>query len=135
MRPARLLLVGLLIACSSTPRAGVNPARPANSVAATDSTYGYSQGNPIKVGGVGEDPPPRRQHEYLQTLRGPNGETVRYERQGSCCQYETPKGFMGRGMLDMYEVTYDGLATPIVLYLTLYEHENPRPPRGFTFAR
>ena len=135
MRAARLLLVGLLIACASAPRAGVDPARTASSVPETDSTYGYDRTNPIRVGGVGEDPAPRRQHEYLQALRGPNGEVVRYERQGSCCQYETPRGFMGRGMLDMYEVTYEGLAKPIVLYLTLYEHENPRPPRGFRFAR
>ncbi|HKG95075.1 MAG TPA: hypothetical protein VKA84_24370 [Gemmatimonadaceae bacterium] len=137
---AALLSIALLAACSSTPRGGDTPSpQPAAAAAAADpadSTYGYSPQNPIKVGGVKEEVRPARQHEFLRALRGPAGQVVRYQRRGSCCPYDTPNGLIGnRGLLDVYEVTYDGLAEPIVLYLTLYDFEEPRAPRGFTLQR
>lgn len=46
----------------------------------------------------------------------------------------SPNGFMGRGLLDVYEVTYDGLPEPVELYLNLYDYEQPRAPVGFTLT-
>ena len=43
------------------------------------SGYGYTPEDPIKVGGG-----PRGEHEYLQWLRGPEGQRLRYVRRGSC---------------------------------------------------
>ena len=135
MHRCGVIVIALLAAaCASSPRA-VDPPAPATAVAAADSTYGYSQANPIKVGGFKEGRRAELQHEYLRALRGPDGQMVRYERRGSCCPYDTPNGMMGRGLLDVYEGTYDGLATPIVLYLTLYDFEQPRAPRGFRLER
>jgi hypothetical protein len=35
-------------------------------------------------------------------------------------------------MLDMYEVTYEGLEEPVTLYLDMYRREEPRAPTGFS---
>lgn len=50
----------------------------------TDPTYGLTQGNPIKVGGLSES----NEAEYLNGLRGPAGEPIAYERIGSCCPFQ-----------------------------------------------
>ena len=42
----------------------------------TDKTYGYTEKNPIKVGG-GENGP-ANERKYLNSLTGPNGEKVSY---------------------------------------------------------
>ena len=105
-------------------------------VIASDSTYGYTQKNPIKVGGRSHDRGPRNERAYLDALRGPGGETLEYHRLGSCCRFKTPNGMIGGvGMLDIYEVTYEGLASPGKLYLNMYDYEQPQIPRGFTRAQ
>lgn len=93
---------------------------------AADETYGYTEGNPIKVGGG-----PARERAYLSLLRGPNGEAVRYEREGSCCPFETPNGILGEGhgLLDRYSVQIGSVAKPVTLYLNMYDYEQPKAPR------
>jgi hypothetical protein len=90
------------------------------------SGYGYSEADPIKVGGG-----PQGEEEYLRHLRGPQGQPVRFQRDGSCCAFETPNSGFGGGMLDMYLVTYEGLPSPVTLYLNMYDREEPRAPEGF----
>jgi hypothetical protein len=102
------------------------PAAQGETPAQKPSGYGYTPEAPIKVGGG-----PRGEHEYLQWLRGPDGQQLRYKRLGSCCGFEDPSLPMGGGLLDMYEVTYDGLETPVTLYLDMYRREDPRAPTGF----
>lgn len=77
--------------------------------------YGYSPEAPINVG-VG----PSEQHKYLNSLAGPNGESIRYTRLGSCCPFADPKLSYGGGLLDIYQVFYDGQKQPIKLYLNMY---------------
>ena len=81
---------------------------------------GYAPENPIRVGGGRLEDGAREQHRYLESLRGPRGQRVSYMRLGSCCQFSSPRGHQGTGMLDAYEVRYPGLAKPITLYLDLY---------------
>ncbi|ATB44615.1 hypothetical protein [Corallococcus macrosporus] len=88
--------------------------------------YGYSSEDPIHVGGGVNG-----EHEYLEHLRGPQGQKVRYERRGSCCFFESPDSPFGSGLLDVYDVTYDGLEAPVTLYLNMYERKDPRAPEGF----
>ncbi|MDH5589253.1 MAG: hypothetical protein OEZ65_12130 [Gemmatimonadota bacterium] len=137
----RIALVLALVAATVSPLTGQESvARDApeqdtlfvNLPAATDSTYGHSPDNPIRVGMAKGAPMGRHQYRFMDHLRGPNGEAVEWERRGSCCGYDTPNGIMGRGLLDVYEVTYRGLDEPIVLYLTFYDYEDPRIPAGFT---
>lgn len=97
--------------------------------------YGYGRGNPIRVGG-GVESGSENQRRYLDALRGPQGQPVRYQRLGSCCEFQTPHSPQGGGMLDAYEVTWDGQERPVVLYLDLYTPPEGAPPApaGFTAA-
>ena len=98
---------------------------------AADETYGYSREQAIHVGGVGDDLGPVRERLFLNALTGPAGEPIRYRRVGSCCSFATPNGFGGGGLLDMYEVTYDGMAEPKLLYLNMYDEGEVYVPVGF----
>ena len=71
----------------------------------TDPTYGFTQKNAVRVGGVKENMGPRNEQRYLNALRGPKGEDISYNRRGSCCAFKTPNGFENVGLLDVYEVT------------------------------
>lgn len=133
MSPPRLLPLALLTlaACASTSRAvptGPTGSRPrAEHVRAeVDTTYGLIPENPVRVGGG-----PSGERAYLEALRGPRGEPVVSRRLGSCCEFETPNGFGGMGMLDLYEVTYEGLDAPVRLYLDMYDEDEVHAPPGF----
>ena len=96
----------------------------------TDETYGYTPQNPIKVGGVA----PSRERNFLDLLRGPAGEAIRYSRDGSCCGFETPNGLMGGGLLDIYSVWVGDKKEPVKLYINMYDFEQPKAPKGFTIG-
>ncbi|MCK4666063.1 2-dehydro-3-deoxyphosphooctonate aldolase [Candidatus Dependentiae bacterium] len=100
-------------------------------VISSDETYGYTEENPINVGGVYETGPLRKR-QYLNCLLGPNGEEITYYREGSCCHFETPNGLLGIGLLDRFNITYPGLKEPIILFLNQYDYEKPMAPKGFT---
>jgi len=99
---------------------------------ASSDTYGYSEKNPVKVGGVVDNLGPAMERKFLNQLAGPNGEEISFKRTSSCCSFDTPRGYMGSGLLDKYEITYDGLASPITLYINMYDYEEPMIPVGFT---
>ena len=87
----------------------------------TDKSYGYTETNPIKVGGdfiAG----PARERAYLDNLLGPNGEALSYEREGSINSGDT--------ILDIYRVTGDGLN--VTLYLDEYTYSPLLAPVGLT---
>lgn len=88
-----------------------------------DPTYGYTESNPIRVGGDFLDGP-ARERAYLNNLFGPNGELLSYERKGSFSSGDT--------ILDEYRVTGPGVN--VVLYLDEYKYEPPQAPVGFTCA-
>jgi hypothetical protein len=90
-------------------------------IVSTDNTYGYTESNPIKVGGSGFDGP-SRERAYLDNLLGPNGESLSYERQGSL--------MAGDVILDAYSVTGSGINE--TLYIDMYNFEELHAPVGFT---
>lgn len=92
------------------------------SIAQTQSDdYGYSQDDPVKVGTENINDGPSNERAYLELLTGPNGEAISYNRLGSCCEFETENGPFGGGLLDRYEIEYEGLEEPIILYLNMYD--------------
>lgn len=111
----------LLFSCASTPATQEN----------TDASYGYTEKNPVKVGGV--ESGPANERNYLNSLSGPNGEAVWFERTGSCCPFSTKNGFMGGGMLDRYAVTYEGKKDTVFLYINMYDSAKLKAPVGFRF--
>lgn len=98
---------------------------------ASDSTYGYSQKNPIDVGGAITEGV-LNQRRFLNALLGPDGEPVSYFRGGSCCHFKTPNGMNNTGLLDIYRVSYEGSKDTVTLYLNLYDEGDLFIPRGFT---
>ncbi|QOW11980.1 2-dehydro-3-deoxyphosphooctonate aldolase [Kaistella flava (ex Peng et al. 2021)] len=95
----------------------------------TDSTYGFTEKKPIKVGG-GEGGP-LSERKYLNSLIGPNGESVTFNRIGSCCFFKSSSSPMGGGLLDKFAVTYEGKKDTVVLYLNMYEKGKLLAPVGF----
>lgn len=96
-----------------------------------DETYGYTVENPIKVGGINQSEGPLNERRYLNALYSPTGKAIDYYRKGSCCPFETENGFMGSGMLDIYEVTWKGQTVPIILYINMYDFGPLKAPKGF----
>lgn len=97
---------------------------------AKDPKYGYSQTNPIKIGGGFGDGSDRT-YRYLNSLRGAGGEAVKYSRVGTCCPFKTPNSpFEGEGLLEVYEI--NGAQR---LYFDWYDEEEPLIPVGLTAVR
>jgi len=95
-------------------------------------SYGYTEAEPILIGGGFSDGS-KRIYSFLNALRGPEGQKVHYDRIGSCCAFDTPKAaFGGRGLLEHYEITYDGLEEPKDLYFNWYDAQKPLIPVGLT---
>ena len=94
--------------------------------AAASSDYGYTEAHPIQCGGG-----PAGERQYLNSLRGPQGQVLQYERAGSCCHFAIPDSEVG-GMLDVYDVTWEGAAKPLQLYLNMYETGEMLVPVGLT---
>jgi len=98
----------------------------------SDNTYGYEQKNAIKVGGRNGSGP-LNERRFLNALAGPNGESITYRRRGSCCAFKTPNGMIDNtGMLDIYELTWEGQSKPVILYLNMYDEGDLFIPVGLT---
>lgn len=104
-------------------------------LAAPTVTYGVSESEPIKVGGLAEDGPVG-ERMYLNALLGPNGEVIQYERIGSCCSTKSEHALFGDSiLLDKYEVTWPGAPAPVILFLNMYDSGPLYIPHGFTARR
>jgi hypothetical protein len=97
-----------------------------------DPDYGYTPEKPIDVGGSSEGMGPYNERKYISSLRGPNGEQLSYHRVQSCCAFDTPNGFGGKGLLDVYEVSWEGAEEPVRLYINMYDEDRVMAPVGFT---
>jgi hypothetical protein len=95
---------------------------------AADSAYAFTPEQPVQVGG-GAMYVAARERRYLDSLRGPAGETVHYKRTSSL---EAPDG---QTILDRYEVIYEGAEKSATLYLDAYHFDDRLlAPKGFTCA-
>lgn len=103
---------------------------------AGSDAYGWSQMMPVKVGGgFGEGA--NRTYQFLNTLRGPNGEDVHYDRAGTCCAFKSPKSPFedGAALLEVYVISYKGVETPRRLYFNWYDDGEMMIPKGLTASR
>ncbi|WP_299769377.1 hypothetical protein [uncultured Dokdonia sp.] len=97
-----------------------------------DATYGYSEKNPIMIGGKFTNGA-SNQKRYFASLAGPNGEVVKFVRLGSCCGYKSDNAMLGgMALLDKYQLTYDGLKEPLIFYISFYDEEKAFVPKGLT---
>lgn len=112
--------------------------RPADvATISTDRDYGVTQKKPVCVAGISKDESEKvlNEQRYLNALRGPNGEQISYRRRGHCCEFESPNGFMGWGVLDVYEVTWKGSARPMLIYINMYDADPLLAPLGLTLVK
>lgn len=94
----------------------------------TNKKYGLSGKYPVKVG----EKSAANQRRYLASLAGPNGEELQFHRRGSCCPYKSENALFGSALVDVYEVLYEGLKEPILIYISFYDSEKLYIPQGFT---
>lgn len=96
-----------------------------------DEKYGYDADYPVNLGFMKFETAEINVKRYFGALTGPNGEQVTYTKVDTCCPFPTDKYNMGAGLLDIYEVTWQGLAIPKRIYINLYEKGQIAAPQGF----
>jgi len=107
----------------------------ARSKQASSDDYGFTETDPVLIGG-GFSTGSHNIYSFLNALRGPQGQKVHYTRLGSCCPFKTQNSPLGgTGLLELYEVTYDGLDQPRRLYFNWYDAKEPMIPVGFSVVR
>ncbi|MEA4917633.1 hypothetical protein [Proteiniphilum sp.] len=147
----KLFFIGVLAiacSCSSSKKVAVDnqPYSPSERVLvnsqtfllteiSADKSYGYTEDNPIKVGGVDKKEGPLNERRFLNALAGPQGEKVSYYRLGSCCIFDTENGLNGRGLLDNYRVTWEGSKDTVSIYINMYDYGQLKAPVGFTIKK
>ncbi|HYF03124.1 MAG TPA: 2-dehydro-3-deoxyphosphooctonate aldolase [Patescibacteria group bacterium] len=124
------LFLVLVFGCSSIKREYINQETFKLRITSTDSSYGYSPENSIKVGS--SDGGPKNQRRFLNALLGPNSEPVQYHRLGSCCPVKSSKAIIGdHVLLDRYAVYWAGGSDTLHLYLNMYDEAVLQIPMGF----
>ena len=101
-----------------------------------EEIYGWTSEKPIGLGGYDSDAAGEggieRQVRFLNSLWGPGGETLFYERIGTCCAFDLFGAPLDKGMLDVYALTWDGQSNPKHLYLDRYREGPVKIPMGLT---
>lgn len=102
---------------------------------ADSKKYGYDQDYPINIGVV----QPVNENKYItyffNGIEGPNGEKISFEKVDTCCPFPTKNDKMGGGLLNIYEVKWDGLSKPIKLYFNVYERGKIMCPFGLSIKK
>lgn len=130
-------VLGLILSCSTTQDVTVilkDDRTFKLTEISTDPTYGFSEKNPVQVGGVDKMEGPLNEIRYLNALAGPNGENVYYYRLGSCCPIKSKNDPFGAGvvMLDNYLLTWEGAKDTVSIYINMYDYGELRALVGFT---
>ena len=98
-----------------------------------DKKYGYSESEPIKVGGGTSA---GYHFMFLEHLRGPNGETLEVSRIGSCGTYPNPDTTLTKfkeGVLTCFSINCAAFKKPRVLYLDKYRNGDLYIPKDLTW--
>ncbi len=97
---------------------------------AKDANYGLSEHSPVKVGPRHGGLPPHIL--YLNSLRGPNGEPIEWERIGACCDSDIKDAPLGGGVLDIYRLRISGPFRDLYLFVDMYNVAPLEVPSGLT---
>jgi hypothetical protein len=101
----------------------------------TDKKYGYNQDYPINIFFESTRNPTINQQRFLNALAGPKGEKISYTKLESCCPFPTTRSEMGAGLLDVYELKWEGQKSPVILYLNIYEKGVLMVPFGLSLKK
>lgn len=100
-----------------------------------DKKYGYDKNYPINIFYGTTRNETTNQQRFLNALAGPKGEKITYTKLESCCPFPSKRSDMGAGLLDVYELKWDGLKNPVLLYLNIYEKGYLMVPTGLTLKK
>ena len=101
----------------------------------TDKRYGYEADYPINIFYRNTLNDKINQERFLNALAGPNGEKITYEKLESCCPFPTKRTDLGAGLLDVYELKWNGQKKPVKLYLNIYEKGVLMVPVGLSLKK
>lgn len=96
----------------------------------TDKKYGYDPDYPVNLGFLPIGSAEINVKRYFGALTGPQGQELTYTRKESCCPFPS-RNDMGAGLLDVYEVAWEGLKEPKIIHINLYEKGKVVAPMGF----
>jgi hypothetical protein len=102
---------------------------------AKDNKYGYDADYPVNVFFVNAKDENLNAERYLNALAGPNGEKISFTKIESCCPFPTKRIETGGGILDVYELKWDGQSKPVRLYLNIYERGYLLVPIGLSIKK
>ena len=100
---------------------------------AKSKNYGYSESEPIKVGGGTSA---GYHFMFLEQLRGPNGETLEVSRIGSCGNYPDPDTTLTKfkeGVLTCFSINCPAFKKPRTLYFDKYRTGDLYLPKDLTW--
>ncbi len=100
-----------------------------------DKKYGYDKDYPINIFYGTTRNETINQQRFLNALAGPKGEKITYTKLESCCPFPAKRSDMGAGLLDVYEIKWEGQKTPVLLYLNIYEKGQLMVPVGLTLKK
>lgn len=100
-----------------------------------DKKYGYNKDYPVNIFYGTTKNETINQQRFLNALAGPNGEKISYTKLESCCPFPTKRSDMGAGLLDVYELKWEGQRDPVILYLNIYEKGLLMVPVGLTLNK
>ena len=100
-----------------------------------DKKYGYDKDYPINIFYGDTRSEYMNQQRFLNALAGPKGEKITYTKLESCCPFPTKRSEMGAGLLNVYELKWEGQSNPVILYLNIYEKGVLMVPFGLTLKR
>jgi hypothetical protein len=102
----------------------------------SNKKYGYTIKSPISLGVTFASDGHANISKFFNALAGPNGEPLKVTRIKSCCFFSTPNSKESNiGVLEVYEVAYDGLDTPKTLYFNFFDYGTPQVPIGFSLKK
>lgn len=101
----------------------------------TDKKYGYNQDYPINIFYQSTRNETINEQRFLNALAGPKGEKITYTKLESCCPFPTKRSDMGAGLLDVYELKWEGQKSPVLLYLNIYEKGVLMVPFGLSLKK
>lgn len=100
-----------------------------------DKKYGFDKDYPINIYYRGTKNDTINQKYFINALAGPKGEKITYVKLENCCPFPTKNSDMGAGFLNVYELSWEGLKKPIILYLNIYERGQLMVPVGLSLKK
>lgn len=101
----------------------------------TDKKYGYNKDYPVNIFFNNTNNETINQERFINALAGPKGEKITFTKLESCCPFPTKRSDMGAGLLDVFELKWDGQKKPVLLYLNIYEKGVIKVPVGLTLKK